>query len=253
MASLSRLGLAGKVALVTGASRGIGAATALALAHEGARLALAGRDVEQLKAVAARVVEAGAEEPLVLAYDVTAPDAVRAAFQLLHRELGRLDVLVNNAGVLEDALLGMVTPAQIDRVFAVNTTAVITHMQYASRLMARRRAGSVVNVASIIGRVGNEGQVVYGASKAAVIGATLSAAKELAPTGIRVNAVAPGFIETDMVRALPPDKRALRQRDIKMGRVGTPEDVADVILFLASDLSRYVTGQVLGVDGGMLV
>ena len=119
--------------------------------------------------------------------------------------------------------------------------------------MRRKKAGSIVNLTSIIGRVGNEGQTVYGASKAAVIGATLSAAKELAPVGIRVNAVAPGFIDTEMTRGLPEDKYQERVDSIKMGRIGTPEDIANVILFLASEQSSYVTGQVIGVDGGMLI
>jgi 3-oxoacyl-[acyl-carrier protein] reductase len=138
-------------------------------------------------------------------------------------------------------------------VLAVNTLGPLFHLQEASRLMSRKNSGSIINLTSIIGRFGNAGQAAYASSKAAVIGLTLSAAKELAPKGIRVNAVAPGFIETDMTSQLSPEKRSALLGSIKMGRAGSPEDVARAILFLASDLSGYVTGQVIGVDGGMLV
>ncbi len=162
-------------------------------------------------------------------------------------------MLVNNAGILDDALLGMVSDEMIERSFRVNTFGAIHHLQAAARLMQRNNEGSIVNLSSIIGVVGNEGQTVYAATKSALIGLTKSAAKELAPRRIRVNAVAPGFIDTEMTRALPPEKFEERSAGIKMGRVGTPEDIARSVLFFASDLSRYVTGQVLGVDGGMLV
>ncbi len=147
----------------------------------------------------------------------------------------------------------MIPAEMIDTVLNTNLTGSIYHLQEASRLMGRNKSGSIVNVASIIGRVGNEGQAVYGASKAGVIGLTLAAAKELAPKNIRVNAIAPGFIATDMVKALPEKKYAERLSSIKMGRIGQPEDVANAVLFFASDVSAYITGQVLGVDGGMLV
>lgn len=250
----SPLTLQGKVALITGSTRGIGWACAQLLARHGATVLLNGvsnresldRRVGELKA------EAGAEVD-GLAFDVASPSAVRDAYAAIFKKYKRLDVLVNNAGILEDNLLGMVTPENIARVFDVNVTGAILNMQYASRLMARSQGGSIVNLSSIIGRVGNAGQVVYGGSKAAVIGLTLSAAKELAPQGIRVNAVAPGFIDTDMTRRLPKEKYEQRLNSIRMGRIGTPEDVARAVLFFASDLSAYVTGQVLGVDGGMQI
>jgi 3-oxoacyl-[acyl-carrier protein] reductase len=164
-----------------------------------------------------------------------------------------LDVWVNNAGVLLDGLIGMVPDADIQTTLSINLAGVLYGTQQAARLMRRGGGGSIINLTSIIGRFGNAGQLVYGASKAGVIGATLSAAKELAPLNIRVNAVAPGFIETDMTAQLPPDKFQVRLDSIAMGRVGVPNDIANTALFFASDLSTYVTGQVIGVDGGMLV
>jgi 3-oxoacyl-[acyl-carrier protein] reductase len=174
-------------------------------------------------------------------------------FQSIFKAWKRLDVLVNNAGILEDALLGMITPELVDRVLGVNTRAALLVLQGAARLMQRAKSGSIINMSSIIGVEGNEGQVVYGASKAALVGLTLSAAKELAPAKIRVNAVAPGYIETDMIKHLPAEVHAQRMGQIGMGRIGTPADIANAVLFLASDLSTYVTGQVLGVDGGMRI
>ena len=250
----SLLTLQGKVALVTGSTRGIGWASARLLAQQGATVLVNGRSDSQL--LRQRVDElksiSGAESE-GFPFDVGAADGVKECYAAIFKKYRRLDILVNNAGILEDSLLGMVTPENMARVFRVNVEGVILNMQYASRLMARNQGGSIINLSSIIGRVGNAGQVVYGGSKAAVIGITLSAAKELAPTNIRVNAVAPGFIDTDMVRQLPGEKFEERARSIKMGRIGTPEDVAKAVLFFASDLSAYVTGQVLGVDGGMLI
>jgi 3-oxoacyl-[acyl-carrier protein] reductase len=147
----------------------------------------------------------------------------------------------------------MVTHEQIEKTFSINTFGVLYVAQYAARLMSRNKSGSIINISSIIGTNGNEGQTVYGGSKAAVIGITQSLAKELAPNNIRVNAIAPGFIDTDMTRQLPKDKYQERMESIKMGRIGKPEDIANTALFLASDLSAYVTGQVIGVDGGMLI
>lgn len=241
-----------RVILVTGATRGIGYATARLAAMQRWTVILQGRDEERLLEIKEELLSYGA---IVhhLAYDVTDLDSIKKAFMWIKKNVGHLDAVVNNAGILDDALLGMVNEKQVSQTLAVNTEAVIYHMQYASRLMMKQKHGSIINVSSIIGRVGNEGQTVYGASKAAVIGATYSAAKELAPHNIRVNAVAPGFIETDMTKQLSEEKFEERLSDIKMGRIGKPEEVANVILFLASDLSSYVTGQVIGVDGGMVV
>jgi len=237
---------------ITGATRGIGYATAVQAAKQGWSLIINGRDEERLAAVKDELAAYGAEIH-TLSYDVSDADAIKNAFLWIKKNVGKLDVLVNNAGILDDALLGMINQQQISHTLAVNLEAVIYHMQYASRLMTKQKSGSIVNVSSIIGRTGNAGQVVYSASKAAVIGATYSAAKELGPHNIRVNAVAPGFIDTDMTKQLTEDKYAQRISEIKMGRIGQSEEVANTILFLASDLSSYVTGQVIGVDGGMVI
>jgi 3-oxoacyl-[acyl-carrier protein] reductase len=246
--------LENKVAVVTGASRGIGEATARVFAAAGAHVVLMGRQLEGLEQACAgiRAAHDGASVE-ALACDVADPASVKEAFQAVFRAHKRLHALVANAGLLDDALVGMVTPAQIERTFGANTYGTIYCAQYASRLIARAGGGSIINVSSIIGRVGNVGQTVYAGSKAAVIGITQSLAKELAPQAIRVNAIAPGFIDTAMARSIPDHKFQERLDSIKMKRIGTPEEVANVALFLASDLSTYVTGQTIGVDGGMLI
>jgi 3-oxoacyl-[acyl-carrier protein] reductase len=194
----------------------------------------------------------GADLHLVEA-DVSDPEAVRNAFQTIFKEHGQLHVMVANAGVFEGALIGMVTPKLINDVFSVNTFGTLYCAQYASRLIARAGGGSIINISSIIGTHGELGQSVYAGSKAAVIGITNSLSKELAPQNVRVNCIAPGVIDTDMARCISNDRRAEKVASISMGRMGTPGEVADVALFLASDLSRYVTGQTIGVDGGMVI
>jgi 3-oxoacyl-[acyl-carrier protein] reductase len=246
--------LEGKTAFVTGSTRGIGWAAARMLARHGANVVLNGKSDRAL--LDRRVAEIRDEfgVPAIGLYsDAGDIEAVRGCYREIFQQFKRLDVLVNNAGILEGALLGMITDALIKRNFEINTFGSIYHLQEASRLMARNKSGSIINLTSILGRVGSEGQAVYSASKAAIIGLTLSAAKELASKNIRVNAVAPGFIETDMVANLPDKTRQERLANIRMGRPGQPDDVAGSILFLASDYSSYVTGQVLGVDGGMII
>lgn len=245
--------LTGKIALVTGASKGIGRATVEVFLRNNAHVFISGRNIEQLNTLATALRQQHAARVDVLQLDVTDEVSVKVAFQAIFKQTKRLDILVNNAGILDDALIGMVTTRQIEDVFKVNSFGVLYCSQYASRLMARHGAGSIINISSIIGVNGNEGQAVYGGSKAAVIGITKSLAKELAPKNIRVNALAPGFIDTDMARSIPEDKFQERLHSIKMLRIGDPVEVANVALFLASDLSSYVTGQVVGVDGGMLI
>jgi 3-oxoacyl-[acyl-carrier protein] reductase len=188
-----------------------------------------------------------------LAFDASQPAAIREAYKSIFASYKRLDTLVNNAGVMRNSVLGMITDEAIRETFDINTIAVIHHVQEASRLMARHKSGSIVNLMSVVGRSGAEGQIVYAASKSALIGITLSAAKELAGKGIRVNAVAPGMIRTDLLATLPPDRLQQRLGSIGMGRFGEPEEVAQAILFLASDAASYVTGQILGIDGGMVL
>jgi len=243
--------LEGSVGWITGASRGIGRATALEAARQGANLILSARSVEGLKATSQEIESAGGLLPRLVVCDVADPDSLKLAFKEVQACWKRLDFLVNNAGILRDAILGMIGLAQIDEIMRTNTYSVIHIMQFAARMMMPRKSGSIVNVASIIGRTGNAGQVVYGASKAAVIGATKSAARELAPHGVRVNAVAPGVIHTSMIAGIPPEKLKELSSSIKMGRLGTADEVARVICLLASSYTSYVTGQVIGVDGGM--
>jgi 3-oxoacyl-[acyl-carrier protein] reductase len=248
------LDLEGRVAYVTGSTRGIGRAIAGTLAAHGARVVVNGWTSEAAVEATAKAIatEHGVETLAVFADQADATQS-NAAFRKIFDRFGRLDVLVNNAGIVDDALLGMIAESSITRTFGVNALGLVRNIQSGARLMQRNRSGSIVNMSSIMGVRGNPGEVVYAASKAAVIGMTLSAAKELAPQGIRVNALAPGFIDTDLTRALPPQVFAERAQRIGMGRVGVPQDVAGVALFLASDLSAYVTGQVIGVDGAMVI
>lgn len=245
-----RIELTGRVALVTGASRGIGLAIARRLADAGATVVVNARQLDEgllegwPQDVRERIVlEAG---------DVSDPEVARRIVRGLFSRFKRLDILVNNAGIMRAAMIGMIPDADVRATLDVNLGSAIHMTQAAARLMARS-GGAIVNVASIVGLEGASGQLAYAASKAGVVGATRAAAKELAPKGVRVNAVAPGYIETDMTANLGAEVKAQTLKTIGLGRTGTPEDVADVVLFLCSDLSRYVTGQVLRVDGGMVI
>jgi len=245
--------LSGRVALVTGSSRGIGRAVAEILAQAGATIILNGRsDTDRLSAAATEIGSRYGVDTAAIAADVANADEVAAMVQTIFKSFGRLDVLVNNAGILKDGLIGMIRSDDLNSTIAINTIGTLNCIQSGARLM-QRNGGSIINMSSIIGVRGNAGQLVYSASKGAVIAATLAAAKELAPRGIRVNAIAPGYIDTDMIRSIPPEIHQQRLDSIAAARIGTPQDVAETALFLASDLSRYVTGQVIGVDGGMLV
>lgn len=242
-----------KVIFITGSSRGIGRFTALEMASHGAFVILHGQQEERLSAVADEIKEISGSKPLAFAYNVTDMDDMKRAFKDIQAKYGQLDGLVNNAGLLKEGLLGMLRPEDVQQTMDVNLHAVLYHMQYASRIMMRKKSGSIINISSILGITGEAGHVAYAASKAAVIGATKSASKELARANIRVNTIAPGFIQTDLLNHLTPEQFEQRVKSIPLGRAGSPEDVAKTAVYLASDLSVYVTGQVIGVDGGMTV
>ena len=241
--------LGGRTALVTGSTRGIGLAIARALHGAGARVAVHGRDLSRAEAVAAGLGDGTAG----VACDVADAAQVEAAVAAAERALGPIDILVNNAGLTRDNLLLRLTDADWDAVLDANLKGAFHTTRAVIKGMMKRRWGRIVNVTSIVGLTGNKGQANYAASKAGLIGFTKSVAKEYASRGILANCVAPGFIETDMTAALPDEARATLLQGIALGRLGRPEDVAGMVLVLASDLASYVTGQVLVVDGGMVI
>jgi 3-oxoacyl-[acyl-carrier protein] reductase len=243
-----------RISFITGSTRGLGWATAREFARQGAVVILNHRSGGSKLEECCRELEAEFQGTVVgLVGDVTDPAAVKNCYAEIFRRFRRLDVLVNNAGIVQEGLLGMIPEKSLRAVIDTNVIGSLVHLQEASRLMARNHSGSIINISSIMGRFGKEGLTAYATSKAAVIGMTLSAAKELARLNIRVNAVAPGFVDTEMARGLAPDKFEKRMSSIAMGRIGTAEEVANTIVFLASNMASYVTGQVLGVDGGMVV
>ena len=245
--------LVGKVALVTGGSRGIGRAIALKLAENGADLAInyAGNTAaaEEVKAA----IEQMGRKALLIQCSVADTDGVQAMVNQVVKELGRLDILVNNAGITRDGLLMRMKEADWDDVMNTNLKGVYNCSKAVMRTMMKQKSGLIVNMASVVGEMGNAGQANYAAAKAGVIGFTKSLAKEVASRGITVNAIAPGFIATDMTSVLSDDQKAEMARTIPLGRAGQPEDVANAVLFLASEGAAYITGQVLNVDGGMVM
>jgi 3-oxoacyl-[acyl-carrier protein] reductase len=253
MADGSPGSLAGRVVVVTGGTRGIGHATSDVLARAGATVVITGRDEVRVKAVAAELSGADGLPVTGVAFDIADFDAVGAAFKAIAAQHGRLDGLVANAGIVEDAMIGMIRPGLVERVLATNVAGTIASVQAAARVMMRKGSGSIVVLSSIVGEYGSIGQTAYAASKAAVASVARSAAKELGPRGIRVNAVAPGVIDTELNAHLPETVIADRVASTPLRRVGDPADVARVIRFLISDEAAFVTGQVLGVDGGLVL
>ena len=246
---MHRIDLGGQVALVTGGTRGIGLAIARALHAAGARVAITGRDAARAGEVARGI----GEGVIGVACELGDEGSVQAALAEVEAALGGIDILVNNAGLTRDNILLRLDLDAWDTVLDTNLRGAFLTMRGVIKGMMKRRSGRIVNVASIVGLIGNKGQANYAASKAGLIGLTKTVAREYASRGITVNCVAPGFIATDMTDALPEDARAALLDSIALGRLGRPEDVAGAVLYLVSDLAAYVTGQVLVVDGGMVM
>ncbi len=241
---------ADQVALVTGASRGIGRAIALKLASEGAFVIATATSESGASTTAEAIVAQGGKGKAVK-LDVSRPDEVEALFQAIVAEQGRLDILVNNAGITRDGLLLRMKEEEWDSVLDTNLKGAFLCTKAAAKVMTKARYGRIVNISSVVGEMGNPGQVNYCASKAGMFGMTKSVARELAKRNVTVNAVAPGFIETDMTAVLPEKAREALLQQIPLERLGSPEDVANAVYFLVSPLANYITGQVLSVNGGM--
>jgi 3-oxoacyl-[acyl-carrier protein] reductase len=244
--------LANQVAVITGAGRGIGRAIALKFAQAGADIVCVSRTAENAEKVAGEVRALG-RRGWAHAVDVGDTGAVMAASEKILAEAGRVDVLVNNAGITRDGLLMRMSEEDWDAVLNTNLKGAFTFTKAFSRAFLKQRSGRIINVSSVIGLIGNAGQCNYAASKAALIGLTKSVARELASRGVTCNALAPGFIETDMTAAITPEMRAELVRKIPLNCLGQPEDIAEAALFLAGAGGRYITGQVLTVDGGMVM
>jgi 3-oxoacyl-[acyl-carrier protein] reductase len=246
---MTSIDLTGKVAFVTGSTRGIGLAIARAMHGAGAKVAIVGRDAERARAVAAEL----GERTTGVGCDVAVAEQVERALAAAETAIGPIDVLVNNAGLTRDNILVRLTDAEWDAVLDANLKGAFHTTRGVIKGMMKQRSGRIINVTSIVGLVGNKGQSNYAASKAGLIGFTKSVAKEYAGRGILANCIAPGYIDTDMTSGLPDAAKATLLQDIALGRLGRPEDVAGAALFLASDLAAYITGQVLVVDGGMVI
>jgi 3-oxoacyl-[acyl-carrier protein] reductase len=239
-----------RVAFVTGGSRGIGRAIALALGKAGARVVVASNEPENNEKVAAEIREAGGEAATVF-LNLTSPDSIKEAFGGILKQFGRIDILVNNAGITKDNLALRMKKEDWDLVLSINLTGAFLASQQVLQGMMKERWGRIINIASVVGQSGNPGQANYVASKAGIIGLTKTLAQELGSRNITVNAIAPGFIETDMTAKLTPEQREGMLAKVPLKRGGQPEDIANAVKFLASDDAAYITGHVLAVNGGM--
>ena len=247
------LGLKDKVALITGSARGLGRAIAEKLAAEKVKLAITDINDAMAIATAEEISQKYGVETIALKHDVASEESTREVIKSVIKQFSRIDILVNNAGITRDARLMMMKQDDWDLVMRINLTGAFICTKLVSKQMLKQNSGSIVNIASVSGLMGNIGQANYSASKAGLIGLTKTTARELAERGVNVNAIAPGFIQSDMTHVLAEDASQRLLSQIPMNRPGKPEDVADVVLFLVSDLAKYVTGQVINVDGGMVM
>jgi 3-oxoacyl-[acyl-carrier protein] reductase len=246
--------IGGKIVFISGSTRGIGWAAAQLFAEHGAHVIIHGcANRQTAQENACQLSKTYGVDSCAVHGDFADPRQIQDIYRQIYQRFHRLDIAINNAGIMEDALLGMISSESASKLFNVNVLGVLHSLQAAARIMMRQNAGTIINVASVMGIEGNAGQVAYSGSKAAVIGFTKAAAKELAPYQIRVNCIAPGVIETDLIKQVPPEKLQDKLSHISLGRMGSPHDAAQALLYLASPLSGYITGQVLRVDGGMTV
>ncbi|MSS62926.1 3-oxoacyl-[acyl-carrier-protein] reductase [Velocimicrobium porci] len=243
--------LQGKVALVTGASRGIGRAIALSFAREGAKVIINYNGNQEKALGVKKEIEQHGGNAEIYACNVSDETSVKEMFDFIQKEYGTIDILVNNAGITKDGLILKMSEEEFQSVMDINLKGTFFCAKYASKQMMKQRSGRIINMSSVVGVVGNAGQVNYSASKAGIIGFTKSLAKELGSRQVTVNAIAPGYIDTDMTKQLPEAIKERILETIPMKRIGKPEDIAEACVFLASKKADYITGQVLGINGGM--
>ena len=244
--------LKNKKILITGATGGIGKAIAFLFAKNNAELFLTGRNKKKLDKLKSQILRLYKVKISIYVFDISNYDEIKNAFKNIFLKTKNIDVLINNAGILKDNFIGMISNRDINNLINTNLIGPINFTQLVSKIIVKKNS-SIINISSIVGKSGNSGQVLYSSSKSGLLGFTLSAAKELASKGIRVNAIAPGLIKTKLIKNIPHKMYSEILSSIKMNRIGKPIDVANVALFLSSDLSSYVTGQIIGVDGGMII